>query len=88
MADRDRAILRYTIVDHLGIDALSKIYQVHRATAARWVQKARDGLVQGVREDLGARLRVPADELESIMRIVADEVEVSVRRLLPSIVEK
>jgi RNA polymerase sigma-70 factor (ECF subfamily) len=84
LEERDRAILRYTIVDRLGIDALSQIYQVHRATAARWVQKARDELVQGVRDDLAAKLRVPEDELQSILRIVADEVEVSVRGLLPS----
>lgn len=84
MEDRDRAILRYTIVDKLGIDALAQIYQVHRATAARWVQRARDGLVEGVRNDLQERLRVREDELESILRIAANEVDVSVRALLPS----
>lgn len=79
---RDRAILGYTVVEKLGIDALAEVYDVHRATAARWVQKARDGLVAGVRADLEKSLKVPTHEMESILRLVADDVEVSIRRLL------
>jgi RNA polymerase sigma-70 factor, ECF subfamily len=79
---RDRAILGYTVVEKLGIDALAEVYDIHRATAARWVQKARDGLVAGVRADLQKSLKVQANEMESILRLVADDVEVSIRRLL------
>ncbi len=79
---RDRAILGYVVVEKLGIDALAEVYDIHRATAARWVQRAREGLVAGVRADLAATLRVPTGEMESILRLVADDVDISVRRLL------
>lgn len=82
LESKDRAILGYVVKEKLGIDALAEVYDVHRATAARWVQRAREGLVAGVRADLGAHLKVPEQELESILRLVADEVDVSVRRLL------
>lgn len=79
---KDRAILGYVLVEKLGIDALASVYEVHRATAARWVQRARETLIAGVRADLEAHLKVETSEMESILRLVADDVEVSVRRLL------
>lgn len=82
LESRDRAILQYTVVERLGIDALAEIYDVHRATAARWVQRAREALISGVRADLEAHLKVAPQELESILRVIADDVDVSVRRLL------
>jgi RNA polymerase sigma-70 factor (ECF subfamily) len=82
MEARDKAILGYVFVQKLGIDALAEVYDIHRATAARWVQRAREGLVAGVRADLEANLRVQKSELESILRLVDGEVDLSVRRLL------
>lgn len=79
---RDRAILGYVVIEKMGIDALAEVYDVHRATAARWVQRAREALVSGVKSDLEKSLKVPAQELESILRLVGDEVEISIRRLL------
>ncbi len=84
MEERDKAVLRKVVVEHQGIDVIAAVYQVHRATAARWVQRAREGLVRGVRKDLQENLRVAPVELESILRLVASEVEVSVRALLPT----
>lgn len=83
MESRDKDILRRVVVERLGIDALATVYDVHRATAARWVQRAKEGLVRGVKRDLEKNLRVPGNELESILRLVASEVDVSVRALLP-----
>jgi RNA polymerase sigma-70 factor, ECF subfamily len=79
---RDRAILGYVVVEKMGIDALAEVYDVHRATAARWVQRARETLVNGVKSDLEKSLNVPSQELESILRVVGGEVEISIRRLL------
>lgn len=83
MEERDKDILRRVVVERLGIDAIASVYDIHRATAARWVQRAKEGLVRGVRKDLEQHLRVPGTELESILRLVASEVDVSVRALLP-----
>ncbi len=79
---RERALLRYPACDGLTVDAIGKIYGVHRATAARWVQSARERLEEEV---LGAvRARIPAGDetLVSLMRLLAGEVEVSLRAYL------
>ncbi len=76
---RERSLLRYAVCDGLTVDAIGKIYGVHRATAARWVQAARERLEHEV---LGAvRARIPAgdESLASIMRLLAGEVDVSLR---------
>ena len=79
---KDRTILRYHVVDQLSIDQIGRIYQVHRATAARWVTRARDTMIQGTRKALMAGLQVDQDELESILRQVGTDLDVSAERLL------
>lgn len=79
---RERNLLRHQIIDQLGIDGIGALYGVHRATAARWVARAREKLVRGVRRELQAALRVGRDELDSILRAVASQIEISSRVFL------
>jgi RNA polymerase sigma-70 factor (ECF subfamily) len=79
---RDRTLLRYHLIDGLSIDKLAGIYHVHRATAARQLADARANLVQLTHRELAARLRIPPDELASVLRLIESQVDVSVRRLL------
>jgi len=81
LAPRERTLLRYQVIDRLGIDRIAAIYGVHRATAARWVAHARDALVEGVRRALQARLRVGVEELDSLLRLVHSRLELSLRLL-------
>ena len=39
---RLRAVLAMHFTEDLSIDQIGAVYAVHRATAARWVQRARD----------------------------------------------
>lgn len=79
---RERTLLRYQVIDRLGIDRIAAIYGVHRATAARWIAHARDALVDGVRRTLQTRLCVDAEELDSLLRLVHSRLELSLRLLL------
>ena len=79
---RQRSLLRYSLVDGLSIDAIAAVYDIHRATAARQVNKARDALVEGTRAALMARLELSQDDVHSIMRLIRSNVDVSARRLL------
>jgi RNA polymerase sigma-70 factor (ECF subfamily) len=75
---RERTLLRYQLVDQLSIDDLGAIYQVHRATAARWLQKIRDELVERTHAALAERLSLDPAEVPSIVRLVQSQLDVSV----------
>jgi len=80
--DRDRALLRYLLIDGWSIDRVGKLYGVHRATAARWLADARDVLGAAIRAELSRRLQIAADEVDSIVRLVQSRVDLSLDRLL------
>ena len=82
LTSKDRSLLRLSVVDGLGIDALARIHQVHRATAARWLISAREQLLQETYGLLGERLRIAPSELKSLAALVRSELHVSLARLL------
>jgi len=79
---RARALLRYQLIDGWSIDQVGKLYGVHRATAARWLAEARELLGAAIRDELAARLRIPASEVDSIVRLVQSRVDMSLDRIL------
>ncbi|MCE9571840.1 MAG: transcriptional regulator [Deltaproteobacteria bacterium] len=79
---RERTLFRMQLIDQLGIDEIGAIYNVHRATAARWLVKARAGLVEATQRHLAARLRLDDDEVTSVIRMIQSKLDVSVERLL------
>jgi RNA polymerase sigma-70 factor (ECF subfamily) len=82
LAPRDRNVLRYRLLDRLSIDEVGAIYQVHRATVARWEERIRRELAESTRAALRRRLRVGANELESLIRLADSQLDVSIERLL------
>jgi RNA polymerase sigma-70 factor (ECF subfamily) len=78
----DRTLLRQQIVDQLSIDEIGAAFGVHRATAARWLQRARGSLVTVTRGRLAVRLKLPVDEIDSVIRLVQSQLDVSVIRYL------
>ncbi|MBA2538412.1 MAG: sigma-70 family RNA polymerase sigma factor [Deltaproteobacteria bacterium] len=79
---RERTLLRYQLIDNLTIDEIGAIYRVHRATAARWIQKIREELVDTTRAAMAKALGVDTEEAASIVRLVQSQLEVSVIRHL------
>ncbi len=82
LAAEARALLRYHLLDGWSIDRIGALYGVHRATAARWLTTARQQLGVAIRADLAARLAIPDEEVESIVRLVQSRIDVSLARLL------
>lgn len=78
----DRTLLRQQIVDQLSIDELGAAYGVHRATAARWLTRSRSALVAATRQRLAARLAMPVEEIDSVIRLVQSRLDASVVRYL------
>lgn len=78
---RERNLLRQYFVDGLTIDDLGALYDVHRATAARWIEKARATLEKRTRAILRERLGVNRTTLESIVRMVQSDLEANLSGL-------
>lgn len=78
----DRTLLRQQIVDQLSIDEIGAAFGVHRATAARWLQRSRGALVTATRGRLAARLKLPVEEIDSVIRLVQSQLDASVVRYL------
>ncbi len=79
---RPRNLLRQHYLDGLTMEAIGGIYQVHRITVVRWMEGARAGLAKETRRELGARLRVDRNELDSILRLIESQMDVSLRAFL------
>lgn len=75
-------MLRYNVLKGLNIAEIGAIYQVHRATVARWIAHARELLLQSTRERLTQRLHAADHELDSILRLIESQMDVSLRRCL------
>lgn len=81
LAERQRNVLRQYYIDGLTIDQLAALYHVDRATTARWVIGARSGVLDGTRDRLRSVLGVSSDEVESILRLVRSQLDLSLRLL-------
>ena len=79
---RDRLVLRQSVLDSLGIDALAKLHHVHRATCARWLETARAAILATTQKILIERLELSRDELQSVIRLISSKLDVSLTRVL------
>ena len=75
LAAHERFILSLRIYEAMSIDDLARIYQIHRASAARRAAAARASLVTHTRACLRERLAVGDNTLDSILRIVTSSVQ-------------
>jgi RNA polymerase sigma-70 factor (ECF subfamily) len=79
---RLRAALRMSFVDELSIDEIGAVYAVHRATAARWIQRACDDVFAATRRLLAQRLALSGTELDRVTALVRSQLDVSLSQLL------
>jgi RNA polymerase sigma-70 factor, ECF subfamily len=93
LSSDERNVLRLHYLDGLSIDEVGKVYRVSRATAARWLARARATIVERVRESLGAQFearlsttaRVRGSAADppspaSILAFVRSQLDISLRR--------
>jgi RNA polymerase sigma-70 factor (ECF subfamily) len=81
---KERNLLRMHLLHGLSIDEIGRAYQVHRATAARWLATTREALHRETRRLLRARLGLTDPEFDSVLRAVESQLDASFRRLLTS----
>ena len=69
--------------NELSIDAIGAAFGVHRATAARWLQRARAALVAATARTASPRgSSSPVDEIDSVIRLVQSRLDASMVRYL------
>jgi RNA polymerase sigma-70 factor (ECF subfamily) len=84
LGDRDRTLLRYRFADDLSIDEIGALYGVHRATVARWLATIREALFEATREGIMAELSLTESEVDSVLRLVDSQLDVSISDVLGS----
>ncbi|MBS1121030.1 MAG: putative DNA-binding regulatory protein [Deltaproteobacteria bacterium] len=82
LSPRERTLLRLHLVDGLTIDDLARLYQIHRATAARQVDRARERVASTTRKLLGRTAGLHGDELAELGTLVTSQLDLSLSRVL------
>ncbi|HSO31954.1 MAG TPA: sigma factor-like helix-turn-helix DNA-binding protein [Labilithrix sp.] len=82
LTSEQRTLLRFHTHDGLTIDQLAPMLGVHRATAARRLEKARSDAMEHTRAILRERSGLSESEARSLCIALASEVDVSIGRAL------
>jgi RNA polymerase sigma-70 factor (ECF subfamily) len=79
---RDRNLLRLHHVDGLTLDRLAALFDVHRATVARWLAQARSRIFEEVEADVKDTLKLSPSEFQSMLGLVRSYLDASLSGLL------
>ncbi len=82
LGSRERGILRALVVDDRSVNEVAAVYGIHRVTASRWVSELRADLLKRTRNQLRDRLQLDPQSLESALRLLDSNLELSLYRLL------
>lgn len=79
---RQRNLLRQHYIHQLNIEQLGAMYKIHRATAFRWIAKARAEVFRSARDHVSLVLREEESSAEELLRLLQSQVDVTLERLL------
>jgi RNA polymerase sigma-70 factor (ECF subfamily) len=79
---RDATVLRLFFTEGMTERAIGAMYQVSERSARRWVANARQWILAETRKRLMDRLDVTVNQLDSIIRLVQDDLGPSIVELL------
>lgn len=82
LTPRQRNLLRQRLAEDLSTSQLATLYNVHRATMKRWLASARGVLLEETRRELATRVGAEGAELDSVIRLIESNFDVTVGRLL------
>ena len=82
LAAREKAVLRFHFVEGLNIEAIGRIYRVHRSTVARWLVDIRTQIFRAVEERMAIEVSMSPSEFRSLVGLMRDELKLSFSRVL------
>ncbi len=84
---RLRAVLRMHFKDGLSIDQIGEVYQVHRATTARWLVQAKASWFAKTRSHMMKQQALSDTEYQQLAHEVQSRLDLSLSKLLPAATE-
>jgi RNA polymerase sigma-70 factor (ECF subfamily) len=84
LPEKERGLIKLSVVHGLTIDELCGLYGVHRATVARWIARLKEEIFDSAVAQLRRRLRLDTAGVESLCRAVRSQLDFSLGGLLDS----
>lgn len=82
--DRERVLYRLHLVEGLTFESMAKTYGVHPVTIGRWLAAASQKVLERAKEQLRKTIPVSSDEFESLARLLAGHLDISISHTLKS----
>jgi RNA polymerase sigma-70 factor, ECF subfamily len=82
LTDRERVVMHLNFVRGISLERIGMMYQVNQSTVSRWLGTARQSLRKQTWQRLARRNHLDPDEVSSLYRLLSDELDLSVFRLL------
>lgn len=82
LSRRERNLLRFHFLERLSIDRLSEIYQVHRATTARWLLRAQQHLAEETRSRFIAQIPTAENSMPRLLDLIRSKLDLSLSGIL------
>jgi RNA polymerase sigma-70 factor (ECF subfamily) len=82
LSPKERNYLRLHFVEGLTLEQIGAMEGAHKSSVSRWLSRARQTVGVQVRDLLGQRLKLSAEELDSLMGLLQSELELSLMRVL------
>ena len=77
LSTRDRTLLRLHYASGVSVEALGRAYGVHKATAARWVQRIRNELFDGVRRRMREQQDLSEEEFKRLSTTLHNQIDLA-----------
>ena len=75
---QERNVLRMHVAGRCSIDEIGRAYNVHRATAARWIDRSKTRIYESVQRKLGNQhAKLTTSEFRSLARLMGGELELN-----------
>ena len=84
LSSRDRNLLRYRYVERWTTERIATLYRVHRMTVSRWYVRLQATLLEQTRKGLAARVGARPEDVNSLLRLLQSQLDLSIRRHLDS----
>lgn len=77
LSAKNRRLLRQHYLDGVTTEQLAGLFNVHRATAVRWLADARESLLSGTRDALVQRLGIARHEADGVLGLIQSQMHFS-----------
>jgi RNA polymerase sigma-70 factor (ECF subfamily) len=79
LPERQRVALKLQLLDGLTLQQIGRVFQVDASSVSRWIARAKKTVLRHVLRSLGDSLAMPRTELESLVRLIQSQLEISLR---------